>query len=36
MEIFSDNGIHVLIIMACSSSVTDEKGNIFRIEGSYH
>jgi hypothetical protein len=36
LQIVSDNGTHVSIVMACGSSVTDKEGNIFRIEGPYN
>jgi hypothetical protein len=35
LQIVFQNESHVLIVMPCSSSVTDESGNVFRIEGPY-
>jgi hypothetical protein len=34
-QIVSQNETHVSIVMPCSSSVIDESGNTFRIEGLY-
>jgi hypothetical protein len=35
LQIVSQNGTHVLIVMPCSSSVMDESGNTFSIKGPY-
>jgi hypothetical protein len=36
LQIVSQNGIHVSIVILCSSSVMDESGNTFSIKGFYN
>jgi hypothetical protein len=35
LQIVAQNESHISIIMPCSSAVSDESGNVFRIEGPY-